>query len=86
MIPYRNDARLCGRQAPRRDPVKAATGVALGAREAEALRLATLGLTNKEIAQKMGTSPVTVRNQLYRAYAKLGVRGRITAAALRIWG
>jgi DNA-binding CsgD family transcriptional regulator len=38
------------------------------------------GLSYKEIGQKLGTSPATVRNQLHRVYQKLGVAGK---AALR---
>ncbi|OGA12541.1 MAG: hypothetical protein A3G25_00090 [Betaproteobacteria bacterium RIFCSPLOWO2_12_FULL_63_13] len=38
------------------------------------------GKTYKEIAQKLGISPATVRNQLQSAYHKLGVRSKIALA------
>jgi len=38
------------------------------------------GKTYKEIAQKLGISPATVRNQLQSAYTKLGVRSKIALA------
>jgi len=41
---------------------------------------AAQGLSYKEIAQQLGTSPATVRNQLHSVYRKLGVAGK---AALR---
>lgn len=48
------------------------------------LRLAGEGLTNKEIARRLGAgkSPKTVGNQLSSAYAKLGTSDRMAAAAI----
>ena len=35
------------------------------------------GLSNKEIADELGKSPATVKNQLVSVYRKLGVKSRI---------
>ncbi|MBX3190976.1 MAG: helix-turn-helix transcriptional regulator [Labilithrix sp.] len=48
----------------------------LRARERELVDYVALGLTNAQIASALGLSPRTVRNQLSRLYAKLGVAGR----------
>lgn len=48
-------------------------------RERDALRLAEAGLSNKEIARRLGLSPGTVRNYLSEASAKLGSGNRIEA-------
>lgn len=48
----------------------------LSPREMECVRLAGLGLEDKEIAAQLGISPRTVSNHLHRAYAKLGVSDR----------
>ncbi|WP_395942802.1 helix-turn-helix transcriptional regulator [Brevundimonas sp.] len=52
----------------------------LSPREIECVRLAGLGLEDKEIAARLGISPRTVGNHLHRAYAKLGVSDRKLAA------
>lgn len=49
-------------------------------RESECVRLAGLGLEDKEIAARLDISPRTVGNHLHRAYAKLGVSDRKIAA------
>jgi DNA-binding CsgD family transcriptional regulator/tetratricopeptide (TPR) repeat protein len=66
-----------------------ACGVAVtGARERDALweltpqqrqivRLASEGLTNREIGDRLFLSPRTVSSHLYRSYPKLGVAGRL---------
>ncbi|MBU6371494.1 MAG: response regulator transcription factor [Alphaproteobacteria bacterium] len=51
-------------------------------RERMVLRLADEGRSNKEIAQRLGLSPGTVRNYLADASAKLGASGRIEAARI----
>mgnify|MGYP003854312141 CR=1 FL=1 len=60
-------------------------GLRLSRREAQVLSLAVRGLSNKEIAGMTGLSGGTVRKVLERAYRKLGVRGRLEAAA-RLYG
>ena len=40
------------------------------------VRLASDGLTNREIADRLFLSPRTVSSHLYRSYPKLGVAGR----------
>ena len=45
-------------------------------RELEVVARLSLGLTNKEIARELCTSPNTVRNQITNIYAKLHVNRR----------
>lgn len=57
-------------------------------RERQILRLLVQGMTNKEIAQRLGIAEDTVKKHLHHAYKKLGVRRRTTlivdtAAAMR---
>jgi DNA-binding CsgD family transcriptional regulator len=52
----------------------------LSAAEISAVRLATTGLTYKEVAQQLGKSPNTVDNQLRSARAKLKVRNQVELA------
>ncbi len=54
----------------------------LSPRETEVLRLMAGGLSNREIAEALGTSERTVKNQASAVLAKLGVRDR-TRAVLR---
>ena len=49
-------------------------------REAEVLVLVARGLTNKEIAVRLGVSPVTVKNHVFHLYGKCGVQTRAAAA------
>ncbi|MDY7106184.1 MAG: LuxR C-terminal-related transcriptional regulator [Actinomycetota bacterium] len=51
-------------------------------REYEVARLAVNGLTNREIAERLGSSPRTVGNQLQHVYDKLDVHARADLAAL----
>jgi DNA-binding NarL/FixJ family response regulator len=48
----------------------------LTAREEEVARLAAAGLSNREIAERLGTAKRTVDNQLTAVYRKLSVSGR----------
>ncbi|TDV35933.1 ATP-binding protein [Actinophytocola oryzae] len=50
---------------------------ALTTREREVVDLATAGLTNREIAERLYLSPKTVETHLSRAFAKLHVRSRV---------
>jgi DNA-binding NarL/FixJ family response regulator len=48
----------------------------LSEREAEVVRAAAAGLTNRQVASRLVISERTVENHLYRACVKLGVAGR----------
>ncbi len=55
----------------------AADGVnLLSKRECEVVQCLVQGLTNREIAERMGLSPHTVKNYLFRVFDKLGVSNR----------
>jgi DNA-binding CsgD family transcriptional regulator len=71
-------ARLLQRCEGARTPALGATGeeARLSAREREVAFLASQGLTNATIAEKLFLSKRTVENHLQRAYTKLGVAGR----------
>ncbi|MFJ8666028.1 response regulator [Streptomyces sp. NPDC093600] len=69
---------LAAEHARRRPP--AAPWVArLTEREAEALRLVAAGLTNAEIAARMGVGPATVKTHVAAVLAKTGARDRTQA-------
>lgn len=53
-------------------------------REVQCLRLAGEGLSNKEIARRLGadTSPKTISNHLSNAYSKVGTSDRMKAAGI----
>jgi DNA-binding CsgD family transcriptional regulator len=50
-------------------------------REAECVRLIGKGLTNPQIAKILGTSRMTVRNQIVSSMRKLGLKNRYEIAA-----
>lgn len=51
------------------------------------LRFVTMGLSNKEIALRVGLAPSTVRNRLTGVFQKLGVSHRTQAALIGVqWG
>jgi DNA-binding NarL/FixJ family response regulator len=54
----------------------------LTAREHEILTHLSGAMSNKEIAEKIGLSPLTVKSHLQRIYEKLGVRTRAEAMRL----
>lgn len=51
-------------------------------REIEILKELSLGITNKEIADKLCISPATVKTHVLSVYSKLGVSSRLMAAQL----
>ncbi|MEE4154844.1 MAG: response regulator transcription factor [Erythrobacter sp.] len=53
-------------------------------REREVVALVAEGLTNKEIARKLGISPATVKVHVERLIGKLGVADRTQAAVLAV--
>ena len=83
---YRNAVRYTEALAGAR-PVPAAELIALGltARQAEVLRLVATGLSERDIAGRLGISHRTVQKHLERAYRELGVSSRSEAAELA-WG
>jgi DNA-binding CsgD family transcriptional regulator/PAS domain-containing protein len=54
----------------------------LSAREIEVARLVASGLSNQEVAQKLGVSYYTARNHVERLLAKLGVANRSRVGAV----
>ncbi|MDR1187053.1 MAG: response regulator transcription factor [Bifidobacteriaceae bacterium] len=61
---------------------------ALTTREIDVLRLVADGLSNVQIAEKLGVGPATVKTLLSRSYVKLGVLGRshaVREATAREW-
>jgi DNA-binding NarL/FixJ family response regulator len=50
--------------------------------EQKIVALVARGLTNKEIAQRLGSSPFTVRNQVHVIMRKLGLKSRVQVAYL----
>lgn len=64
-----------------RTPSNAPDADGLTSRETEILELLTEGLSNKEIAQRLLISALTVRNHLINVFEKLHVRCRTEAAA-----
>ena len=58
------------------------TAVLLSDREREVVALVERGLTNSEIADRLGISVTTVKTHLSRAFRKLGARSRAEAIAL----
>ncbi|WP_329465855.1 response regulator transcription factor [Streptomyces sp. NBC_01431] len=69
---------LAARHAPARAAAPAWTA-RLTEREAEVLRLMTTGLTNAEIAARMGVGPATVKTHVASVLAKTGTRDRTQA-------
>ena len=69
------------REAARRQESERLAG-ALTPRERELVVLATEGLSNKEIARRIGVTEATVKIHLHNIYQKLGVSNRTALAAL----
>ncbi|MNY29345.1 Oxygen regulatory protein NreC [compost metagenome] len=58
------------------------TQVSLSARELQVLRLLALGYRNREIAEKMFLSELTVKSHLRKINTKLGAGGRTEAVSI----
>jgi DNA-binding CsgD family transcriptional regulator len=52
-------------------------GLGLSAREADVVELLLLGLSHKDIAERLFISPDTVKKHTYNAHRKLGVQNRL---------
>jgi HD-GYP domain-containing protein (c-di-GMP phosphodiesterase class II) len=52
----------------------------LTAREVDVLRLASQGLSSRQIAQRLVISPKTARNHIEHIYVKIGASSRVTAS------
>lgn len=65
-----------------RDPRRRAPSEELTNREKQSLSLVIMGLSNREIAEKLYLSESTVKSHLNTAFRKLGVRSRAEAARL----
>jgi HD-GYP domain-containing protein (c-di-GMP phosphodiesterase class II) len=61
-------------------PVRATRPAGLTEREIEVLRLLTRGLTNRDVARRLGISAKTVGRHVENLYAKAGVSSRAAAA------
>ena len=74
--------------APKRRPrgTEAASGGRLSEREASVLRLVAEGLSNKQIASKLGIAERTVKMYVASAMNKLGAENRAHAAAVALRG
>jgi len=72
-------ARRISSLSAQREPAEAASG--LTAREREILRLIDDGLSNKEIAQRLGIGVSTVKNHVHHILDKTRASGRAQAAA-----
>jgi DNA-binding CsgD family transcriptional regulator len=64
------------RQASQPDPLRAPESGVCTDRELQIVRLLTQGMTNKQIANKLGIAEDTVKKHLQHVYKKLGVRRR----------
>jgi DNA-binding NarL/FixJ family response regulator len=63
-------------------PRRRSTGVRLSRREEQVLELVARGLTDAQIAHRLGLRPATVSKHLHRTYRRLDVANRAQAALL----
>jgi DNA-binding NarL/FixJ family response regulator len=68
----------------RRNGALTAPGERLSEREVEVLRLMAGGLTNRQIAESLGTAEGTVKNQVSSVLAKMAVQDRMLAVLTAI--
>ncbi|MEU9703385.1 response regulator transcription factor [Streptomyces sp. NPDC047981] len=73
---------LAAEHARRRPPAAPPWVARLTEREAEVLRLVATGLTNAEIAGRIGVGPATVKTHVAAVLAKTGARDRTQAVIL----
>jgi len=64
------------KRVARRKEVEAQLAETLTARELEVLRLASVGLDNQQLAERLEIGVGTVKIHLHHVYDKLGVQGR----------
>ena len=64
-------------KAPKQRKVDPAVENRMTKREADVVRLAIEGLSNREIARELGLTEHTVKNYLFRIFDKLGVSNRV---------
>ncbi len=64
-------------QAPAPNMTRPGVATVLSKREEQVARLVASGLSNREISVKLGLSPNTVKNYLFRIFEKLGFSSRI---------
>ncbi|HET9447714.1 MAG TPA: helix-turn-helix transcriptional regulator [Steroidobacteraceae bacterium] len=64
------------RSASQPDPLRTPESGVCTDRELQIVRLLTQGMTNKQIANKLGIAEDTVKKHLQHVYKKLGVRRR----------
>ena len=72
-----------------RDDARSLAPPVLSLREKQVIGLAALGLSNREIAERLFVAESTVKSHLSSAFAKLGVRSRYEATDLIVnsaWG
>ncbi|KAA2255459.1 AAA family ATPase [Solihabitans fulvus] len=82
------EAAAPGSDRPDRPDPASATGLLslLTPQEAQVVRLAATGATNRDIAAQLFLSPRTISHHLYRAFPKLGVASRTELARLDLAG
>ena len=71
---------LLSQQGSQRLTANAEQVAGLSGREREILAFVEQGLSNKEIARRLGLNPRTIKNNMTRIMAKLQVRNRVEAA------
>ncbi|MEU5217739.1 response regulator transcription factor [Streptomyces sp. NPDC020807] len=76
---YPAAVRALAAEHARRSPAPPPWAARLTEREAEVLRNVATGLTNAEIATRMGVGPATVKTHVAAVLAKLGARDRTQA-------